>query len=101
MIKLTIAFKVFIGYIIILVMFVMVISYAILQIYKFNSLFSSALLENNNIIDYKEKLIYSLLSQMRYERKYIISKDKARYDQFLSAKNDFSKYLLELTALIP
>src|SRR3989304_8276553 len=99
MMKLPILFKMFIGYIIILAMIVTVIVYAISQIDKLNSL-SSVLLENNNITVYKEKLIYSLLTQMRYERKYIISKDLALYNQFLSAKNDFSKYLKELASVM-
>ena len=98
MIKLSILFRLFISYIVILAMIVIVISYSISQIDNFENLISS--FSKNNIKDYKQKLSDSLLAQMRYERKYIISKDKTRYNQFLSAKNDFSKYLKEFAAVI-
>src|SRR3990170_1765673 len=100
MIKLTIFSRLVISYTIILVLPATITYYAISQIGEFNNLTYKVLLENNDITDYKEKLIYSLLSQMRYEERYIISKDKTLYDLFLLAKDDFSKYLKEFTIRI-
>jgi two-component system sensor histidine kinase GlrK len=50
---------------------------------------------NNRVVDYSGKLTDAILSQVRNERKFIISKDKAFYKQFLNFKNDFERYLEE------
>lgn len=51
------------------------------------------------IKDYEKKLGDSILSQVRYERKFIITRDNKLYDQFLLAESEFSKYLRELMSI--
>jgi two-component system sensor histidine kinase GlrK len=70
--------------------------YAILKLHQLNSGTRHILMIDNRILDYGEKLADSVLSQLRYEKKYIITKDIVLYDQFLSAKRDFNKFLTEI-----
>jgi hypothetical protein len=53
----------------------------------------------NRILDYNERLTDSILSQLRYAKKYFITKDIVLYNQFLSAKEDFNKFLAEVLPL--
>ena len=79
---------------------VMVVSvYAILKIHHLNADTRHILTIENPILDYNRKLTDSILSQLRYEKKYIITKDTLIYDQFLSAKEDFNKFLSEVHSI--
>jgi two-component system sensor histidine kinase GlrK len=82
-----------IGYTAILIPIIAVSGYAIFQLKQFGSVTRSILNIDNRITDYEKKITDSLLSQVRYERKYIIIRDDSLYDQFLFAKMDFMKYL--------
>lgn len=53
---------------------------------------------NTPLLDYVEKLTHSILSQLRYQKKYILTRDPLLYDQFLSAKGDFNKFFSEALA---
>ncbi|MCK7512802.1 MAG: hypothetical protein MZV70_58120 [Desulfobacterales bacterium] len=44
-------------------------------------------------MDFRKKLADTILSQMGYEKKFIITKDPIFHAQFLSSENDFNKYL--------
>ena len=95
--KLTILSRLVLGYTVILFLVIANTSYTIFQIGKLNNLTYSVLSEKNKIADCKKNLIDSLLSEMKYEKKYIILKDKTINKQIQSAKGDFSKYLKEFT----
>jgi two-component system, NtrC family, sensor histidine kinase GlrK len=47
------------------------------------------------ILDCQKRLVDSLLSQLRYERKYLLTGDSGLYDQFLEAKSEFHQNLDE------
>ena len=47
------------------------------------------------ILDCQKRLVDSLLSQMRYERKYLLMGDPGLYDQFLEANGEFYRCLGE------
>jgi two-component system sensor histidine kinase GlrK len=66
--------------------------YAVVRIGQFNKVTQSVLMTNSRMTDYAGKLIDATLSQVRYEKKFIISKDKAFYKEFLSFKNEFDLY---------
>jgi two-component system sensor histidine kinase GlrK len=51
------------------------------------------------MMDYEKKLTDTFLSQIRYERKFVITKDDALYDQFLLFKSDFDQYFEEALAI--
>lgn len=88
-----------IAYMSILIPIIAVSGYAIFQLKQFGNVTSSILSVDNRVTDYEKKITDSLLSQIRYEKKYIISKDDSLYGQFLSAKMDFMKYLDEAMQL--
>ncbi|MEW6616744.1 MAG: HAMP domain-containing sensor histidine kinase [Thermodesulfobacteriota bacterium] len=73
--------------------------YNIIQLRQFTNETYHILDIDNRITDYEKKLADSILSQARYERKYIIIKDDALYDQFLLAKIDFDRYFDEAMSL--
>lgn len=91
--------RLIIGYLTIFILVIAVSAYTILQLNQFNNVTHYILDIDNRIIDYEKKLTDSLLSQMRYERKYIIIKDDAIYDQFLLAEVDFIENLEEVISI--
>ncbi len=99
MARLRIFARLIIAYLVILIPIIAVSGYAIFQLEQFGNVTGSILNIDNRIMDYEKKISDSLLSQIRYERKYIISKDDSLYAQFLSAKADFMKYLDEALKL--
>jgi two-component system, NtrC family, sensor histidine kinase GlrK len=51
------------------------------------------------ILDLRKKLADSILSQLGYEKKFIITRDKMFREQFLSSRSDFDGYLIEAISL--
>jgi two-component system sensor histidine kinase GlrK len=98
--RLTILSRLMIGYFTIFVLVMIVSVYAIGKLYQLNAETSHILRIDNRILDYEKKLTDSILSQLRYEKKYIITKDTVLYDQFLSAKEDFNKFLAEVLLIV-
>ena len=91
--KITIFSRLAIGYIIILSMVVFSSIYELNQLGKVNEVTRSVLEIDNRILDLQKKLTDSLLSQMRYEKKYIVLEDDSLHDRFLLATADFKKDL--------
>ncbi len=96
---LTIFSRLMISYLTIFILVMIVGIYAIFMLHQLNTGTRHILNIDNRIIDYEEKLADSILSQMRYEKKYVITKDPVLYNQFLSAKQDFNKFLSETLAI--
>ena len=69
--------------------------YALLKLRQFDEITQSILKTDNPVLEYEKKLADSLLSEIRYERKFIISKDEALYREFLKFKGDFERYVGE------
>lgn len=97
--KLTIFSRLLIGYLILFVLVIGMGVYAIFQMSQISDITQSILTINNRIIDSVTKLSEIIFSQVRYERKFIISKDEAFYNEFLKLKNDFDRYLTEMRTL--
>jgi two-component system sensor histidine kinase GlrK len=93
--KVTIFSRLVFGYLFILVLVLALSGYLVYRIGQFNEVTRSVLMTNNRMVDYSGKMTDAILSQVRNERKFIISKDKAFYSQFLHYKNDFERYLGE------
>jgi len=51
------------------------------------------------MIDFGEKLSDIIFSQIRYERKFIISKDEVFFNEFLRLTGDFERYFEEMTSI--
>lgn len=89
-----------IGYFAIFFLLILVSVYAILRLHQLNTGTRHILNIDNRILDYQEKLADSVLSQLRYEKKYVLTKDILLYEQFLSAKGDYTKFLSELLLIV-
>lgn len=98
--RLTIFSRLMIGYFTIFVLVMIVSVYAIIKLYHLNAETNHILKIDNRILDYEEKMTDSILSQLRYEKKYIITKDTVLYNQFLSAKGDFNRFLAEVLPIV-
>lgn len=48
-----------------------------------------------NVLDCQKRLVDSLLSQLRYERKFLLMGDPTLYAQFIQARREFRQYLDE------
>ncbi len=97
--KLTIFSRLLIGYLIIFALVAAINAYAIAEIGRINKLTRSILTVNNQTIDLAEKLSDIVFSQVRYERKFIISKDEAFLSEFLKLESDFDRHLTEMMSI--
>jgi two-component system sensor histidine kinase GlrK len=73
--------------------------YAIIQLSEVRNVTHAIILVDNYLIDFQKKLTDALLSETRYEKKYVIMKDKALHEGFLQAKSDFEKHLKDALTL--
>jgi len=94
--RLTIFSRLIFGYLLVVLLVLAVSGYMIFQLFQFETITRSILNVDHRMEDLAKKLTDSLLSQMRYEKKYLIIKDEALYTQFLLAKENFIKYLAEI-----
>src|SRR4030042_1220030 len=97
--KLTIFSRLIIGVLIIFTLVIGMSTYAIVHMDRINEVTQSVLTINNRMIDSAAKLSDIIFSQVRYERKFIISKDEAFFNEFLKLKSDFDRYLEEMTSI--
>jgi two-component system, NtrC family, sensor histidine kinase GlrK len=93
MMRLTILSRLNLGYLLIFILVLAISAYAIFQLQQFETVTRSIHELDNQMLEHEKRLSDSLLSQMRYERKYLIIRDKILYDQFLLASDDFRKNL--------
>jgi two-component system sensor histidine kinase GlrK len=88
-----------IGYLAIFLLVVGMSAYAVVRIDQFNAVTQSVLMTDNRIIDDTMKLTDSILSQIRYERKFLITKDQGFYNQFSKFRSDFDQNLDDLISI--
>lgn len=91
----TIFVRMVIGYLAIFIPMIAVSAYAISQLALFHRVTGQILQIDNRMRDYEKKLTDSLLTQIRYERKYFITKDNELRNQFLVAERDFTNQIDE------
>ena len=94
--RLTIFSRLLTGHLMIFALAIGVSLYAIVQIGRINEVTRSVLSVNNRMSDEAERLSDLLFSQVRYQKKFIISKDEVFHNQFLRLKDDFDRYLGEM-----
>jgi len=97
--RLTLFSRLFLGYLGILILIIAVSIYAVIELRRFNNITRSVLESDTRLLEYQKKLTDTLLSEIRYERRFIITRDDALYDQFLLFKSDFDQYLEEALAI--
>ncbi len=84
-----------------LVIFMLVLAlsvYAVMKLHNVNKIANEILTGDTIILDYEKILNDALLSQIRYERKYLVMRDVIFYNQFLEAKKDFVSYIDKVLA---
>lgn len=81
------------GYLALLFLLAASSMYAIIRLHQFGAGSLQNLVTDMKIFDYEKKVVDSILSQRRYEQKYILTKDAALYRQFLTEKESFHRHL--------
>jgi two-component system sensor histidine kinase GlrK len=93
--KWTIFSRLVFGYLLIAFLVLAMSGYAIFELGQLERLTYSILQTDNRLLDLEKKMTDSMLSQMRYEQKFVITKDREIYQQFLLAREDFRKHAHE------
>lgn len=73
--------------------------YAIVQLYRLNDVTHSLQSIENQMLNYVKGLTDAMLAQVRFEKKYVITRDKGLLEQFRLSQRDFQKLLLGALAL--
>jgi two-component system sensor histidine kinase GlrK len=97
--RFTLLSRLVISYLSIFILVIALSVYAIVRIGQFNEVIQSVLMTNSRIIDTAGKLTDTVLSMIRYERKFLITKDEALHLQFLSLRGDFDRHFSQLHAM--
>jgi len=97
--KLNVMTRLTIGFLALLAATMSVSVYTIIQLNRFNKASTHMLDMSDRMTVYKERLSDALLSQVLYEKKYIISVDAALYSHFLSTGEDLARYLDEAISI--
>lgn len=93
--RLSIFSRLIIGYLSLLLLATGVSVYAIIKLSLVKNVTHSIIAVDNNFADLNKKLTDALLSETRYEKKFLIMQDSVLYDSFMQAKKDFGQYLNE------
>jgi CHASE3 domain sensor protein len=91
--------RIILGYLVILLLSVGVASYSIVQLGGLSGTARAALDTDNRMIAYEETLTDAFLSEVRYAGRFIITQNEAIHDQFRQFREDFKRYMRELTTL--
>ena len=93
--RLSIFARLIISYLLLFSMLAGVSLYFIYHLSRFNQITRSIILNDTSILEYSNQLSDALLSESRYDRKFVLLKDKALYENYLQAKNEFNQLLNE------
>jgi two-component system sensor histidine kinase GlrK len=88
--KMTIFSRLFIGFAIIFLLVGAVGVYSIFRLHQLSQV-THSILNDNRVINQSDKVTDALLSEIRYEKKFVFIKDDTLYGHFLLAKGDFEK----------
>jgi two-component system, NtrC family, sensor histidine kinase GlrK len=81
------------GYFFLLVLATSMSLYTIIQLGRVRDVTHSIILEDNALIDVNKDLTDAVLSETRYEQKYVVMNDETLYDGFLAARKEFEGHL--------
>ncbi len=97
--KFTIFSKLVTGYLAIFILVIIVSIFVAVQFQKLEDSTDSILNIDNRMLNCNKKLTDALLTQVQYEKKFLIIKDNDFYDRFVAAENDFDQYFRELISI--
>jgi len=98
--RLTIFARLIIGFFAILLIMGAVNVYTALRLHRLSKETTRILDVDERILDLRKRLADSMLSQLGYEKKFIVTRDAAFHEQFLSATDDFQGYLAEALSIV-
>jgi len=98
-VRLSIFSRLVISYFALLLLATGVSVYAIIKLSLVKNVTHSIIAVDNNLSDLHKKLTDALLSETRYEKKFLIMQDSVLYDGFIQVKEDFVQYLNEALIL--
>jgi CHASE3 domain sensor protein len=91
--------RIILGYSVILLIAVGVAAYSIVQLGNLSGTARAALDIDNRMMVYQETLTDAFLSEVRYAGRFLITRAAANHVEFRQFKEDFNRYMNELTAL--
>ncbi|OPY74746.1 MAG: Alginate biosynthesis sensor protein KinB [Syntrophorhabdus sp. PtaU1.Bin050] len=97
--RLTIFTRLTIGFFAIFLIMGTVNAYTVWKLHQVNKETAQIISIDQRILDLKNKLADSILSELAYDKKYIITKDPVFFDQLISAENEFGKHLAEAASI--
>jgi two-component system sensor histidine kinase GlrK len=98
--RLPIFWRLIIGYMIIFILGMSVGLYSLIQLKKFNT-GTQYISTVYALMEYDKKIEDLIISEHRFLKKFLITKDQILYNQFLAAKENFRQVLNEALALSP
>ena len=98
--RLTIFSRLVFGFIIIFLLQMAVSLYVSISLHPLEKVPDTIKDTDYKIIMHNKKLTDILMSQMRYEKKFIITRDTNLYEHFLENKREFNQYLNELQSIV-
>ncbi len=97
--KLSIFSRLMTGYLVLLFLATGVSVYAVIQLRQVRDVTHSIILIDNPLMELYKNLSDAVLSEQRYEKKYIIMHDAVLYDGFRKSETEFEQYLRDATRL--
>jgi two-component system, NtrC family, sensor histidine kinase GlrK len=97
--KLTLFWRLMIGYLIIFILVLAVGVYAMVQLKRLNEVTRYILNVDQSILEYHEKITDQILSQHRFFKKYLITKDQSLYNQYVTSQEKVSQDLYRAMAV--
>jgi two-component system sensor histidine kinase GlrK len=93
--RLSIFARLIISYLVLFSMLAGISLYFIYHLSQFNQITRSIILNDTSILEDSKQLSDALLSESRYDRKFVVLKDEKLYESYLQAKNEFNQLLNE------
>jgi two-component system sensor histidine kinase GlrK len=93
--RLSIFARLIISYLVLFSMLAGVSLYFIYHLDQVNQITRSIILNDTSIFEYSNQLSDALLSESRYDRKYVVLKDEELHENYLQVKNEFNRLLSE------
>ncbi len=90
-IRLTIFLRLTIVYLALFIVIGSIAVYAIFKLHQINKLTRTTMRINSPILDQKANLMDSILSQLRFKKKYFLTQDPLLFQQYLSAQGNFDQ----------
>jgi len=97
--RLSILSRLILGYVVLLVLAAGMSVYAIVLLGSVTEVTQSIILADNALISFHKDMADALLSETRYEKKYLIVQDRSLYEGFLKSKGEFERALGEARLL--